>query len=85
VVGTARSPQEAPAVGSVKWWGNYTDLDYWQPFFNHWDFVHLPEADYQIDSIRYVTFAHDWRRVGVAEWLERTAARELGALVGGHR
>jgi hypothetical protein len=50
----------------VKWWANYTDLDYWQPFFNHWDFVHLPEADYQIDSIRYVTFAHDWRRVGVA-------------------
>ena len=46
--------------------------------FDHWDFVHLPEADYQIDTIRYVTFAHDWRRVGVAEWLERTAARELG-------
>ena len=61
---------------------NYSDLDYWQPFFNHWDFVHLPEADYQIDSIRYVTFAHDWRRVGVSEWLERTAARELGEPVG---
>jgi hypothetical protein len=61
---------------------NYSDLDYWQPFFNHWDFVHLPEADYQIDSIRYVTFGHDWRRVGVSEWLERTAARELGEPVG---
>jgi AAA ATPase domain len=57
---------------------NYADLDHWQAFFNHWDFVHLPEADYQIGSTRYVTFAHDWRRVGVAEWLERTAARELG-------
>jgi hypothetical protein len=57
---------------------NYSDLEYWQPFFNHWDFVHLPEADYQIDSMRYVTFAHDWRRVGVADWLELTAARELG-------
>jgi hypothetical protein len=61
---------------------NYSDLEHWQPFFNHWDFVHLPEADYQIDSIRYVTFAHDWRRVGVAEWLEVTAARELGEPVG---
>jgi hypothetical protein len=57
---------------------SYTDLAYWQPFLNHWDFVHLPEADYQIGPTRYVTFGHDWRRVGVAEWLERTAARELG-------
>jgi hypothetical protein len=59
----------------------YADLDYWQPFFNHWDFVHLPEADYQLDTVAYVTFGHDWRRVGVAEWLERTAARELGGQV----
>jgi len=56
----------------------YTDLAYWQPFLNHWDFFHVPEADYQIGDTRYVTFAHDWRRIGVAEWLERTAARELG-------
>jgi hypothetical protein len=59
-----------------------TDLDHWQPMFNHWDFVHVPESDYQIGGSRYVTFAHDWRRVGVAEWLERTAARELGEQVG---
>jgi hypothetical protein len=58
-----------------------TDLDYWQPILNHWDFVHEPEADYQISGTRYVTFAHDWRRVGVAEWLERTTARELGEQV----
>jgi hypothetical protein len=59
----------------------YTDLAYWQPFLNHWDFFHVPEADYQIGDTRYVTFAHDWRRIGVAEWLERTAARELGEQV----
>jgi hypothetical protein len=58
-----------------------TDLDYWQPILNHWDFVHVPEADYQIGGTRYVTFAHDWRRVGVAEWLDRTTARELGEQV----
>ena len=58
-----------------------TDLDYWQPILNHWDFVHISEADYQIGSTRYVTFAHDWRRVGVADWLERTTARELGEQV----
>jgi hypothetical protein len=59
----------------------YTDLDYWERFFNHFDFVHVPEADYQIGSNRYIAFAHDWRRVGVADWLERTAARELGEQV----
>jgi hypothetical protein len=59
----------------------YTDLAYWQPFLNHWDFFHVPDADYQIGTTRYVAFAHDWRRIGVAEWLERTAARELGEQV----
>ena len=59
----------------------YTDLHYWKPFLNHWDFVHLPEADYQIGGTRHVTFGHDWRRVGVEEWLDRTAARELGEQV----
>jgi hypothetical protein len=59
----------------------YTDLEYWEQFFNHFDFLHIPEADYQIGSTRYVTFGHDWRRVGVADWLELTAARELGEQV----
>ena len=60
---------------------SYPDLGYWRPFLNHWDFVHLPEADYELETARYVTFGHDWRRLGVAEWLERTAARELGEQV----
>jgi hypothetical protein len=60
---------------------SYSDLDYWQPLLNHWDFGHLPEVDYQIGATRYVTFGHDWRRVGVSNWLERTAARELGEQV----
>jgi len=59
----------------------YTDLEHWEEFFNHWDFVHAPEADYMVGTTRYVAFAHDWRRVGVADWLERTAARELGEQV----
>jgi hypothetical protein len=60
---------------------SYDDLSYWQPYFNHWDFVHLLEAGYELDSRRNITFGHDWRRVGLAEWLERTAARELGEQV----
>ena len=61
----------------------YIDLEYWERFFNHFDFIHVPEADYQVDGKRYVAFAHDWRRVGVADWLELTAARELGEQVTG--
>jgi hypothetical protein len=61
---------------------NYTDLEHWEPFFGHWDFVHLPAVDYEIGSRCYRVFAHDWRRVPVPDWLERTAARELGHQVG---
>lgn len=59
--------------------GTYTDLEHWRPFLAHHDFHHLPGADYQVDGRTYVVFAHDWRRVGVEEWLEVTGDRELGA------
>jgi hypothetical protein len=60
----------------------YTDLDHWEPFFTHWDFAHVAEADFRIGDRRYAVFAHDWRRIGAEQWLERTAARELGEQVG---
>ena len=63
----------------------YTDLDHWEPFFAHWDFAHVAEADFRIGDRRYAVFAHDWRRIGAEQWLERTAARELGEQVGDGR
>jgi AAA ATPase domain len=59
--------------------GTYTDLEHWRPFLAHYDFHHVPGADYQVDGRTYVVFAHDWRRVGVQEWLDVTGDRELGA------
>jgi hypothetical protein len=59
--------------------GTYTDLEHWRPFLAHNDFHHVPGPDYQVDGRTYVVFAHDWRRVGVEEWLEVTGDRELGA------
>jgi hypothetical protein len=59
----------------------YTDLDYWSPFFAYYDFHHAAAADYDVGGRRYVVFAHDWRQMGVEEWLDVTAARELGAPV----
>jgi hypothetical protein len=58
--------------------GTYTDVEHWTPFLGHLDFHPLPEAGYRIGTTDYVVFGHDWRRVGIAEWIELTAARELG-------
>lgn len=43
------------------------------------DFARAEEADYLVGGSRYAVFAHDWRRVGLREWLDLTAAREVGA------
>ncbi|WP_161605983.1 AAA family ATPase [Microlunatus speluncae] len=58
--------------------GTYTDVEFWRSFLGHMDFRHLPEADYRIGTTDYAVFGHDWRRVGIAEWIDLTAARELG-------
>jgi hypothetical protein len=56
----------------------YTDAAVWEPVMCYIEFTRAPEADYEIGGTRYVTFAHDWRRIGVSEWLERTTNHELG-------
>ncbi|MDN5859422.1 MAG: hypothetical protein L0H84_12440, partial [Pseudonocardia sp.] len=59
--------------------GTYEHPDNWAAVMAYIDFARAPEADYKIGARRYAVFAHDWRRVGVTEWLDRTAERELGA------
>jgi hypothetical protein len=59
--------------------GTYTDAELWGPTLGYLDFWRADDADYEIDGTRYVVFAHDWRRTGIPEWLELTAAREVGA------
>jgi hypothetical protein len=41
-------------------------------------FDRAPEADFEVGGRRYAVFAHDWRRFGGADWLERMTERELG-------
>lgn len=48
----------------------------WSALLQSWDFAEILGDDRPAG--REITYAHDWRRVGVAAWLERTAARELG-------
>ncbi|PXY32767.1 hypothetical protein BAY60_06610 [Prauserella muralis] len=57
----------------------YTDLEYWQPFMRYLDYHREPDAEFDIGGRHRHVFAHDWRRVGVAEWLDLTAAQETGA------
>lgn len=45
----------------------------------HFDFHRAPEAAYEIGGRSYDVYAHDWRRLGVDEWLEMLVERELGA------
>ena len=40
------------------------------------DFERLPGADYAVGERRYGVYAHDWRRMGAAEWLEVMGTRE---------
>jgi hypothetical protein len=69
-------------VGQQDWaWdllGTYEDEHLWAPVMDYIDFGRAPEADYRIGGHRYVVFAHDWRRAGLREWLDRTADHELG-------
>lgn len=47
----------------------------WSALLRGWDFVDIGGDDCS-DGV--AIHAHDWRRIGVDLWLERTAARELG-------
>src|SRR2546423_10615683 len=59
--------------------GKYADAELWGPTLGYLDFWRAEDAEYTIGATQYVVFAHDWRRTGVAQWLELTAAREVGA------
>lgn len=48
----------------------------WSALLQGWDFTEILSDGRRQGTD--VTFAHDWRRIGVALWLERSAARELG-------
>ena len=56
--------------------GPWTDADQVAPIMSYIEFERVPEADYEIGGRRYGVFAHDWRRMDVATWLDVMGARE---------
>ncbi|ACY98526.1 MULTISPECIES: AAA family ATPase [Thermomonospora] len=57
----------------------YEDADFWEPLLRHIDYHRVHEASYEVGGRRYGVFAHDFRRLGVEEWLDLMSDREIGA------
>ncbi|MGP4027072.1 AAA family ATPase [Actinomadura sp. 3N407] len=58
-----------------------SEREYWDPLLSFFDFHHAPEASFRIGGRTFDVYAHDWRVLGVDDWLGLTAERELGAPV----
>ncbi|MFG2085374.1 MULTISPECIES: AAA family ATPase [unclassified Spirillospora] len=58
-----------------------SEREYWDPLLSFFDFHHAAEAGYRVGGRPYDVYAHDWRVLGVDDWLALTAERELGAPV----
>ncbi|WP_043661079.1 AAA family ATPase [Nocardia thailandica] len=56
--------------------GAFAESEAWEPFMRHIDFH--PATGYTIGARRYAVYAHDWRRVGIADWLDLTNDRVVG-------
>ncbi|KAF0845341.1 ATP-binding protein [Nocardia caishijiensis] len=56
--------------------GAFAESESWEPFMRHIDFHHA--TAYTVGGRRYAVYAHDWRRVGIAAWLELTNDRVVG-------
>ncbi len=52
-----------------------------EPLFTYIEFLAAPDASYTSDGRTWTVFARDWRRLGVDDWFELVADRELGAPV----
>ncbi|WP_316574512.1 ATP-binding protein [Nocardia canadensis] len=77
---TARSTQYWLSQPDLTWEfiGAFADSDAWEPFMHHIDFHRAHDAGYEVGGQRYAVYAHDWRRVGIAAWLDLTNDRVVG-------
>jgi hypothetical protein len=51
--------------------------DFWSPALTYMDIKRSPEADFEVGGKHYAQFAHDWRAMPIAAWLEMLGEREL--------
>ncbi len=74
-----RSTQEWLGRPRLSWYYIASaDPEAMAPLMDYIYFDRAPEADFEVGGRSYGVFAHDWRRFGGVEWLERMAERELG-------
>ncbi|MFD6396526.1 ATP-binding protein [Nocardia sp. NPDC060249] len=60
--------------------GAFEASDAWEPFMAHINFHRAHDAEYEVGGRRYAVYAHDWRRVGIPEWLDLTSDRVVGGV-----
>jgi hypothetical protein len=78
-VQTIRSTQDWLGGSRLSWYYVvFAESSAMAPAMDYVYFHRAHEADFDVGGRRYEVFAHDWRRFGGAEWLERMADRELG-------
>lgn len=71
--------EEGMARPAVSWdFVGVLDDATWEPLMRYLDFGRAAAADYTVGGRHHAVFGHDWRRVGLVEWLHLTQARELG-------
>ncbi len=74
-----RSTQEWLGRPRVSWYYiAFANADAMAQPMDYIYFDRAPEADFEVGGRSYGVFAHDWRRFGGADWLERMTERELG-------
>jgi hypothetical protein len=74
-----RSTQEWLGRPRLSWYyAVFADPKAMVPPMDYVYFHRAPEADFEVGGRTYGVFAHDWRRFGGVEWLERMTERELG-------
>ena len=74
-----RSTQEWLGRPRLSWYYiAFADADAMAQPMEYIYFDRAPEADFEVGERSYAVFAHDWRRFGGADWLERMTERELG-------
>jgi hypothetical protein len=74
-----RSTQEWLGRSRLSWYYiAFADADAMARPMDYVYFDRAPEADFEVGGRSYAVFAHDWRRFGGADWLQRMTGRELG-------
>ena len=57
---------------------HFADANAFKPLLSYVDYQRAKDAEFEVDGVPRTVFAHDWRRVGVKQWLDLMIDREVG-------